>query len=333
MRILITPGEPAGIGPDITLQIAQQAWPVEFVVVANEELLLSRAKQLNLPLKLSPFDPQSTPTPHQPGHLKIIPVPLKNPVHAGQLDVQNAEYVIRSLEIASDYCQQHIAQALVTGPVHKGIINDAGIPFSGHTEFFAHRCHAAETIMLFVTPQTKVALATTHLALADVPRALTQQKIISILRLLDLELINKFGLTNPTILVCGLNPHAGEQGHLGREEIDIITPALEKLRAENKRIIGPLPADTLFTEYRLREGDAVLAMYHDQALPVVKYMSFGHAVNVTLGLPFVRTSVDHGVALDAAGTAKANAESMVHAVQLAIDLIIVGNPNKPLSLK
>lgn len=321
MRILITPGEPAGIGPDITIQIAQQSFDAELIVIANEDLLLARARQLNLPLELSLFDPDASPAPHRPGHLKLIPLPLLHPVQAGQLDARNAEYVIRSLAIASDYCQQGIAKAIVTGPVHKGIINEAGISFTGHTEFFKEQSGAADSLMLFVTPQTKVALATTHLALADVPRALTEAKITTVLRLLQLELRNKFGLTNPTILVCGLNPHAGEQGHLGREEIEIITPTLEKLRAENMRVIGPLPADTLFTEQRLKEGDAVLAMYHDQALPVVKYMSFGHAVNVTLGLPYLRTSVDHGVALDRAGTGKANAESLAAAIQLAIRLI------------
>ncbi len=321
MRILITPGEPAGIGPDITLQIAQRSWSAELVVIANEELLLTRAQQLGLPLQLTPFNPNSAHTPHRPGHLKIASVPLQNPVHPGQLDKQNAPYVIQSLELASNYCQQKIAQAIVTGPVHKGIINEAKIPFSGHTEFFAKHCHVADVIMLFVTPKAKVALATTHLALADVPRALTQKKIITTLRLLHLELSNKFGLTNPKILVCGLNPHAGEQGHLGREEIDIIIPALNVLRAEHKQVIGPLPADTLFTDYQLQKGDAVLAMYHDQALPVVKYMSFGHAVNVTLGLPYLRTSVDHGVALDMAGTGKANADSLADAIHLAIDLV------------
>src|SRR5579872_4514760 len=324
-RIIITSGEPAGIGPDITVQIAQQSWDAELIVVADPELLTDRAKQLNLSLKLIPFDPHASLETHQPGSLKIIALPLNHPVKPGQLNVLNAEYVIRSLEIASDHCQQNITQALVTGPVHKGIINEAGVVFTGHTEFLAERSKVNQSIMLFVTPQTKVALATTHLALADVPRAITQNKLKTILRLLQLELCQKFRLTNPKILVCGLNPHAGEQGHLGREEIEIISPALQELRKEQINVIGPLPADTIFTDNRLRECDAVLAMYHDQALPVVKYMSFGHAVNVTLGLPYIRTSVDHGVALDVAGTMHADASSLAEAVKLAIKLV---NPDK-----
>lgn len=209
----------------------------------------------------------------------------------------------------------------MTGPVHKGIINDAGISFSGHTEFFAKRCHVPQSLMLFVTPQTKVALATTHLPLTEVPHAITSEKLKTLLRLLHHELSTTFRLTQPRIIVCGLNPHAGEQGHLGREEIEVITPALEELRKNSFNITGPFPADTIFTPHRLQECDAVFAMYHDQALPVVKYMSFGHAVNVTLGLPYVRTSVDHGVALDVAGTGRADAGSMAEAIKLALALI------------
>jgi len=317
-RILITAGEPAGIGPDIVIKIAQQSWLAELIVVADSELLFNRAKQLDLPLKLIPFDQHASRELHLPGTLKIISLPLKQTVKPGTLNIDNAEYVIRSLEIASDFCQTNIADAIVTGPVHKGIINDAGIAFSGHTEFFAERSHAIQSIMLFVTPQTKVALATTHLALADVPRAITADKLKTLIRLLHAELTNKFKLTNPRIIVCGLNPHAGEQGHLGREEIEVITPVLNILRKEQLNVVGPLPADTIFTEQRLRECDAVLAMYHDQALPVVKYMSFGHAVNVTLGLPYIRTSVDHGVALDVAGTEHDNASSLASAIKLAI---------------
>lgn len=322
-RILITPGEPAGIGPDIVIKVAQQPWLAELVVIGDSEFLFERAKQLHLPLKLIPFE-QNTPRElHLPGTLKIISLPLKQAVKPGQLNVNNAEYVIRSLEIASDYCQANIAEAIVTGPVHKGVINDAGIAFSGHTEFFAERSKASQSIMLFVTPQTKVALATTHLALADVPKAITANKLITLIRLLHWELSKKFKLTHPRIIVCGLNPHAGEQGHLGREEIEVITPALNILRKEQLNVMGPLPADTVFTEHRLRECDAVLAMYHDQALPVVKYMSFGHAVNVTLGLPYIRTSVDHSVALDIAGTLRADASSLAQAMKLAITLASV----------
>lgn len=319
-RILLTPGEPAGIGPDIIAQIAQQEWNAELIVIADSELLLERAKQLNLPLKLISFNKDAMAEIHTPGCLKIISVPLNQAVKPGELNVLNAQYVIKTLEIASDYCQKHIAQAFVTGPVHKGIINDAGISFTGHTEFLAKLSQIPQSIMLFVTPQTKVALATTHLALADVPQAITKDKLQKLLRLLQLELGEKFGITHPRIAVCGLNPHAGEQGHLGREEIDVISPALEELRKENIHVIGPVPADTIFTEHSLEKCDVILAMYHDQALPVVKYMSFGRAVNVTLGLPYVRTSVDHGVALDVAGTESANADSLAEAIKLAITL-------------
>lgn len=319
-RILITPGEPAGIGPDIVVQIAQQSWDAELIVVANSELLGDRAKQLNLSLHFIPFDQHAPVEIHTPGILKIISLPLNCPVQPGHLNIQNAGYVIRSLEIAADHCQQQVAQAVVTAPIHKGIINEAGIVFTGHTEFFAERAKVSQSIMLFVTPQTKVALATTHLPLAEVPRAITQDKLKTILRLFQLELSEKFRLTNPRIFVCGLNPHAGEQGYLGREEVEIISPALQELRKEQINVIGPLPADTIFTDHRLRECDAVLAMYHDQALPVVKYMSFGQAVNVTLGLPYIRTSVDHGVALDVAGTAQADARSLAEAIKLAVHL-------------
>jgi 4-hydroxythreonine-4-phosphate dehydrogenase len=321
-RILITPGEPAGVGPDITIQIAQQHFDAELVVIADTDLLKARAEQLKLPLTLIPFDKNNHPEINPPGTLKIIPVTLGAPCKTGQLNRDNANYVIQCLTLAADYCQQQIADAVVTGPVHKGIINDANISFRGHTEFFAERCHVKQPIMLFVTPKTNVALLTTHLALADVPRAITAEKIKSILRILQIELCNKFRLTNPRILVCGLNPHAGEKGHLGREEIDIIEPALNDLRLEKLNVIGPLPADTIFTEKYLAEADAILAMYHDQALPVVKYMGFGHAVNVTLGLPFIRTSVDHGTALDVAGTDKVDAGSLVAALKLAIQLTV-----------
>lgn len=319
-RILITPGEPAGIGPDIVVQIAQQSWPAEIVVIADPELLQARAQQLQLPLTLIPFDEHLTASVNPAGALKIISVPLNTACEAGKLNQANAAYVLRTLEIAADYCQKKIAHAVVTGPVHKGIMNDAKIVFSGHTEFFAEHSGSGQPIMLFVTPQIKVALLTTHLALADVPRAITQEKLKTIVHILQTELQKKFKITHPRILVCGLNPHAGEQGHLGREEIEIIEPALNALRAEKINVIGPLSADTIFTEKKLAEADVVLAMYHDQALPVVKYMGFGNAVNVTLGLPFIRTSVDHGTALDVAGTKQADAGSLAAALQLAITL-------------
>lgn len=322
-RILITPGEPAGIGPDITIQIAQREWPAELIVVADEPLLQSRAALLNLPLTLIPFDQHAAPATHQPGTLKIISLPLDAPCRPGQLDRKNAQSVLRSLEIAADYCKQHIVDAIVTGPVHKAIMNDAHIAFSGHTEFFAERSGIDQPVMLFVTNKMKVALLTTHLPLSKVPSAITRDKLKNVLRILHSELCKKFNLTHPKILVCGLNPHAGEQGHLGREEIDIIEPALNELRKEKMNITGPLSADTVFTEKYLQTADAVLAMYHDQALPVVKYVGFGNAVNVTLGLPFIRTSVDHGTALDVAGTLRADSGSFARALELAIKLASV----------
>ncbi len=319
-KLMITPGEPAGIGPDITIMLAQHAWPAELVAVCDPKLLIARASQLKLRLSLIPFDLHDKPSAHSPGTLKIIPVSLQAPCQAGQLNVMNASYVLTCLETATDYCLQKKADALVTGPIHKGILNDAAIAFSGHTEFLANRCGVDQVIMLFVTPKAKVALATTHLALSNVPSAIQIESLTRLIRLLHSELQTQFKIANPTIVVCGLNPHAGENGYLGREEVDIIEPCLERLRHEQIQVIGPLAADTVFTPNRLKSADAVLAMYHDQALPVVKYMSFGHSVNVTLGLPLIRTSVDHGVALDVAGTRKADAASLSAALRLALEL-------------
>jgi 4-hydroxythreonine-4-phosphate dehydrogenase len=315
--ILITPGEPAGIGPDITLQIAQKEWDAHLLVIADPHLLAERAEQLDLPLKIVKGDAQ---TPHRPGTLNVLPIELNDKVIPGTLNVANAEYVVKTLEKAASICQEKKAAAIVTGPVHKGIINTSGIPFMGHTEFFAHYCQVPQTVMLFVVDQLKVALVTTHLPLAMVPAAITQDRLQSILIILNTELKTRFHLQSPRILVCGLNPHAGEDGYLGREEINIITPTLNLLRAQNYLIEGPLPADTIFTPHCLQRADVILAMYHDQALPVVKYIGFDHAVNVTLGLPFLRTSVDHGTALDIAGTKAANSGSMATALNLAIKL-------------
>lgn len=319
-RIIITPGEPAGIGPDIVLKIAQQPWNAELVVVADPDLLMQRAKQLGLPITLSSLDITKPAAANSIQELKIIPIKLNAPCIAGQLNPENAAYVMKSLTIATDYCLQHQADALVTGPIHKAIMNEAGISFSGHTEFLAERSACQSVIMLFVIDQLKVALATTHLPLADVPKKITVDLLVKQLRLLHQELKNRFHISHPHILVSGLNPHAGESGHLGLEEIEIISPALNILRAENIHLTGPLPADTLFTEKNLRLADAIFAMYHDQALPVVKYLGFDRAVNVTLGLPIIRTSVDHGTALDIAGTKAANEGSLKAAILLAISL-------------
>ncbi len=319
-RLLITPGEPAGIGADITLQLAEQDIAAELVVIADPELLLARAQQLKISIELLSCDLQQAPEKNRSGTLKIIPQKLHAPVVAGKLDKKNAAYVMETLRIAAEIASQNKAHGIVTGPVQKSIMNDAGIAFSGHTEFFADYCHVPQTVMLFVVDQLKVALATTHLPLAKVSAAINKNKLQTALTILRNELIKKFHINDPRILVCGLNPHAGENGHLGREEIDVITPALNELRAQQFQLIGPLPADTIFTPAILQQADVVLAMYHDQALPLVKYLGFGHAVNVTLGLPFIRTSVDHGTALDMAGTGKADAGSLLAAVKLAVEL-------------
>lgn len=323
-RILLTPGEPAGIGPDLVCAIAQQDWAAELVAVADPGLLSRRARALNLALQLEPFHADTPAQTHRAGYLKVWPVDLAAPERAGVLDAHNAAYVLRTLALATDACLDGRAQALVTAPVQKSVINDAGIPFSGHTEFLAERTGAAMPVMMLATDTAtrplRVALATTHLPLQAVPAAITRQTLTQVLRILDADLRSKFAIANPRIVVCGLNPHAGEGGHLGREEIDVIGPVLDALRTEGLDLRGPLPADTLFTPGVLQDADAVLAMYHDQGLPVLKYAGFGNAVNVTLGLPILRTSVDHGTALDRAGRGGADAGSLRAALQLAIDL-------------
>lgn len=316
-RLLITLGEPAGIGPDIVVKIAQNMWESELIAVGDPDLLQSRAKLLNLPLTLQQADLSRPARRHEPGTLNIIPIALNTPCEPGVLNPLNANYVLETLKVAAKYCLNGKAQAVVTTPVHKSVINAAGIPFSGHTEFFAEFCQVKHTVMLFVADELRVALTTTHLPLAQVPAAITEQKVIQTLQILHRALKETFHLANPTILVCGVNPHAGESGYLGREEIDTLIPALEQARKAGMKLVGPVGADTAFTQQFLQEADAVLAMYHDQALPVVKQMSFGHAVNMTLGLPFIRTSVDHGTALDAAGTMRADAGSLEVAVGLA----------------
>jgi 4-hydroxythreonine-4-phosphate dehydrogenase len=282
--------------------------------------LLARAKLIDLPLSLTETSLTESAQTHSPGALKIIPVKSSAPCTPGILDIANASFVMECLTIATDLCLNRKANALVTGPVQKSVMNDAGIAFTGHTEFLAARCKAEQVLMLFVVDQLKVALVTTHLPLSQVSEAITQKKLIETIRLLNDGIQSRFGILNPRILVSGLNPHAGEQGHLGREEINIIEPTLALLRKENINLIGPLPADTLFTQKYLDTADVILAMYHDQALPVVKYLGFDRAVNVTLGLPIIRTSVDHGTALDIAGSQKANPGSLQEAIKLAIKL-------------
>lgn len=318
--IVITPGEPAGIGPDLLIQLAQQVWPVELVACADPSLLLERAKILNLPLTLSEYMPSEVPKAHTASHLSIVSVPLNASVKAGELNVNNGNYVVETLARACDGCLTGEFSAIVTGPVHKGIINDAGVAFSGHTEFFADRSGCERVVMMLATEELRVALATTHLPLKDVSAAITQQSLHEVITILHHDLQTKFGIEKPVIYVCGLNPHAGEGGHMGTEEIDTIEPALESLRAQGIHLVGPLPADTLFQAKYLDHADAVLAMYHDQGLPVLKYQGFGRAVNITLGLPFIRTSVDHGTALELAGTGHADAGSFITALTLAIQM-------------
>ncbi len=321
VRLALTPGEPAGIGPDLCIQLAQQPHAAQLVAIADPQLLTVRATQLGLPLRLQPFSADQPARPAEAGELFIEPVSISRPAQAGRLDPENANYVLQTLRRAADGCLQGEFDALVTGPVHKGVINEAGIRFSGHTEFLAELSHTPQVVMMLATPGLRVALATTHLPLTEVSRNITPPRLEEIIRILHRELQQRFGLPNPHILVCGLNPHAGEGGHLGREEIEVIAPVLEQLRSEGMQLYGPLPADTLFTPRYLDEADAVLAMYHDQGLPVLKHVGFGRAVNVTLGLPLIRTSVDHGTALDLAGTGQADTGSLEYAIQVAMEMV------------
>jgi len=319
-RIAITPGEPAGIGPDLVIQLAQQAWPAELVVCADPELLSARAKKLGLPLQLKPYQPNLEPKAQEAGTLTLAPFTLITESVCGQLDEQNSAYVVETLRYAGEKNMNGEFDAVVTGPVHKGIINQSGIPFSGHTEFFANQANCQDVVMMLAAPGLHVALVTTHIPLAYVSKAITRDRLHQIVKILHTDLVEKFALEQPKIYVCGLNPHAGEDGHLGREEIDTIIPALEELRAEGMNIVGPLPADTIFQKKYLEDADVILAMYHDQGLPVLKSQGFGSSVNITLGLPYIRTSVDHGTALELAGTGQADIGSFVCALNKAIDL-------------
>lgn len=320
--VVITPGEPAGVGPDLVLALAQQAWPVELVVCADPALLLERADKLGLSIQLRDYVQGRPAQPQAAGTLTVLPVKTAAPVLAGRLDVANSSYVVETLARACDGAISGEFAALITGPVQKSIINDAGIPFIGHTEFFADRSHCDRVVMMLATEELRVALATTHLPLLAVPGAITRQSLHEVITILHHDLKTKFGIAEPQIYVCGLNPHAGEGGHMGHEEIDTIIPALEELRQQGMNLIGPLPADTLFQPKYLQHADAVLSMYHDQGLPVLKYQGFGRAVNITLGLPFIRTSVDHGTALELAATGTADAGSFRTAINLAIRMAI-----------
>ena len=313
-QLAVTPGEPAGIGPDLLVSLIQTPRTTSLVAIADADLLRSRASQLGLPIVID--DDLDNPT-TKPGRLTVCHVPLASPVLPGALDVRNAPYVLETLAIATRGCLNGKYLGLITGPVQKSIINDAGIPFTGHTEFLRDHTEVDDVVMLLVADELRVGLATTHIPLREVADALSRELLVRRLMLLLDGLRQRFQLTSPRVLVAGLNPHAGEGGHLGREEIEIITPVCDDLRARGERVIGPIPADTLFTPAVLETGDAVFVMFHDQGLPVLKHAGFGRAVNVTLGLPFLRTSVDHGTALDLAGSGRADPGSFQAAIALA----------------
>ena len=317
--LAITSGEPAGVGPELCARLASYESQARLVVLGDLALLRERAAGV------AEVRRYRTGSPVPAGVLEVLDVPLAAPAVAGRLDVANAHYVLAMLDRAIDGCRGGEFSGIVTAPVHKGVINDAGIPFSGHTEYLAERTNLPRVVMMLVGGGLRVALATTHLPLAAVPAAITPQLLEETLRILHADLVAHFGIAAPRILVAGLNPHAGEGGHMGREEIDVIVPVLDKLRSAGLALTGPLPADTLFVPHTLAQGDAVLAMYHDQGLPVLKHASFGGGVNVTLGLPIVRTSVDHGTALDLAGKGQADPGSLFAAVDLASRMVLTAS--------
>lgn len=319
-RIVITSGEPAGIGPDTCVALAQSGWEADIVVAADAGLLAATAEALGLALAIERYDSSRASASHRAGTLKVMHISTARPVIAGHPDARNAAYVIDMLDRACDGCMNGEFAAMVTAPVQKSTLMDAGYAFTGHTEYLAQRTRAAMPVMLLISGQLRVALVTTHLPLCDVPHAITRERLRSTLRIVNMDLGRHFSLSAPRIAVLGLNPHAGEAGHLGREEIDVIQPVIRELQAEGLNIQGPVPADTAFTPRFLQTADVVVAMYHDQGLPVIKHAGFGNAVNVTLGLPILRTSVDHGTALSLARSGQADAGSLRAAVTLAADL-------------
>lgn len=334
--IAITSGEPAGVGPELCALLLGRAIPARLVVIGDAAMLATRARAVGIRAVFKPYAPEIPPV---EGEIEVLDTALVAPSSAGMLDVRNAAYVLKVLDTAIDGCLRGEFAAMVTAPVQKSVIADAGIAFSGHTEYLAERTATDRVVMMLagkygppdLRTWMRVALATTHLPLAEVADAIDRQGLERVIRILDSDLRCKFGFTAPRILVAGLNPHAGESGHMGREEIDVIEPVLAKLRAEGMDLIGPLPADTLFTPRQLARGDAVLAMYHDQGLPVLKFACFGGGINVTLGLPIIRTSVDHGTALDLAGTGRADPGSLVAAIDCALAMIQAqGTPQRTL---
>ncbi len=323
-RIALTPGEPSGIGPDICLKFLQQQLDCQTVIIADPELLESRAELLNLPIRFTEFRPDEAPIIQEKGVCCVLPVKMQTISEVGKLSPLNSRYVLKTITRATKGCLQGIFDAMVTGPVHKANINKAGFEFSGHTEFIADLT-GGHPVMMLATPGLRVALVTTHLPLVKVSQAITQHSLRRVIQILYQGLQNQFNIKKPRILVCGLNPHAGENGHLGTEETEIIEPALKMLRKSGLDLQGPLPADTVFTPKNLQSADVVLAMYHDQGLPVLKYMGFGQAANITLGLPIIRTSVDHGTALELAGTGKVDVGSLEFAMKVAQEIVCKKN--------
>ena len=319
-RIVVTSGEPAGIGPDACVAVAQSDWQADIVVAADAGLLAATAAALGLPLHIERYESSQPPAAHRAGSVKVMHIPTALPVIAGRPDPRNAAYVIGMLDRACDGCMNGEFAAMVTAPVQKSTLMDAGYAFTGHTEYLAVRTRAALPVMLLLSGRLRVALVTTHLALADVPHAVTRERVRSTIRIVNMDMGRHFSLPAPRIAVLGLNPHAGEAGHLGREEIDVIQLVIQELHEEGLNIQGPVPADTAFTPHFLQTVDVIVAMYHDQGLPVIKHVGFGNAVNVTLGLPILRTSVDHGTALSLARTGKADAGSLRAALALAVEL-------------
>jgi 4-hydroxythreonine-4-phosphate dehydrogenase len=322
-RIILTSGEPAGIGPDLCLKLAETDLPCELIIAADPDLLCARANLLGLEPEINEYASRAGRTPHRARTLNVLPIALANPVEAGRLNPANARYVLALLDRAIEGCTTGEFDAMVTAPVQKSVINEGGVAFTGHTEYLAERTNTARPVMMLVAEHLRVALATTHLPLRSVSAALSSELLTEVITVIDTDLRKRFGMARPRILVCGLNPHAGESGHLGREEIDIIAPAIESARRHGINASGPMPADTAFTPRSLAGADVVLAMYHDQGLPVLKFAGFGGAVNVTLGLPLIRTSVDHGTALDLAGTGQADAGSLAAALQQALEMVRV----------
>lgn len=320
-RLVITSGEPAGIGPDLCVQLSQHNIEAQLIVLADPQLIEQRARKLNISLKIEIINSIDNSCDKQrAGVLHVLPVELAKPVQLGKLDQANAFYVLKMLEQATNACMEGTCHGLVTGPLHKGVINDSGIKFTGHTEYLAGLTNTPLPVMMLQTEGLRVALVTTHMPLRNVADAITPQRLASVIEILHSDLVNKYGIDKPEIFVCGLNPHAGEGGHLGYEEQTVIEPVLAQLREQGLRLNGPLSADTIFSPENLKKADVFLAMYHDQGLPVLKYKGFGQAVNITLGLPIIRTSVDHGTALSLAGTGEADQSSFLLAINSAMEM-------------